>query len=317
MNLGTEIETETDGCATTAPAPIALFAYNRPLHTKETVEALRRNLLAAGSDLYVFADGPKAGKTDPRIAEVRAYMRTIEGFNSVRVFERAENAGLAKSIIDGVTRVCSEHGRVIVLEDDLVTSPWFLQYMNEALAKYEQAHRVASIHGYCFPTQQPLPETFFLRGADCWGWATWRRAWKDFEVDGAKLLQTLIDRGLERAFDLDGAYGFTQMLRHQIAGLNDSWAIRWHASCFLQDKLTLYPGRSLVRNIGTDSSGTHSVDTADFTSSLAAAPIRVERIALEPSESGRAAFAQFLRGTRGGRFGRMFGPLIRRLGGRR
>src|SRR5690348_17752623 len=106
-------------------APIALFVYNRPEHTRRTVEALRHNRLAGHSRLDVFADGPKV-PGDANVAAVRAYIRGIDGFASVSIHEREANAGLARSIIDGVTRVCEECDRVIVLEDDMVTTPWFL-----------------------------------------------------------------------------------------------------------------------------------------------------------------------------------------------
>jgi hypothetical protein len=295
-------------------APIALFVYNRPLHSQRTVEALLANELAAQSDLFVFSDGAKSPQAAAAVEAVRAYIRTIRGFRSVHIEERTQNAGLSASIIDGVTRLCDQHGRVIVLEDDLVTSPWFLSYMNQALQMYENDVRVASIHGYCYPVSEELPETFFLRGADCWGWATWARAWRHFEPDGSKLLKWLIDRRLDRAFDLDGAYGFTQMLREQIAGKRDSWAVRWHASCFLREEVTLYPGRSLVQNIGNDPSGTHCQTTEDFSTSLMDRPIELRRINTEQSEFATAAFARFLRGTTRGRIHRMIARIVKRAG---
>ena len=127
--------------------------------------------------------------------------------------------------------------KVIVLEDDLVTSPHFLQYMNDGLGIYERDDRVISIHGYSYPVHGKLPETFFLRGADCLGWATWKRGWDLFEDDGQRLLNELERRNLTRSFDFDGSYPYTQMLRDQIAGSNSSWAVRWYASAFLRDKL--------------------------------------------------------------------------------
>lgn len=295
-------------------APIALFVYNRPLHTQQTLEALLKNDLAAESDLFIFSDGAKSQESSAAVKEVRAYIRSVSGFRSVSIYERALNAGLAGSIIDGVTKVCDERGRVIVLEDDLVTSRWFLSYMNQALQMYEDDEEVASIHGYCYPVRDKLPETFFLRGADCWGWGTWGRAWRHFEPDGTKLLRALADRRLERAFDLDGAYSFTGMLRDQIAGKNDSWAARWHASCFLKGKLTLYPGRSLVRNIGNDASGAHCESTDEFMSSIAARPTKVERVDLVPSEEGRLAVAKFLRSTRKGILQQVLARVARRMG---
>lgn len=298
-------------------APIALFVYNRPVHTRQTLAALQRNPLAAVSDLHIFADGAKANADTERVDAVRRYIRTIDGFRSVRILERRENLGLARSIIHGVTEVCEKYGRVIVLEDDLVSSPWFLHYMNDALDMYADDDRVASIHAYSFPTRRRLPETFFLRGADCWGWATWTRAWRNFEPDGQKLLDMLIEQNLDHAFDLDGAYGFTRMLRDQIAGRNDSWAVRWHASCFLRNALTLHPGRSLVVNIGADASGTHCADSSEYETQLATSRVELKRIPSEESAEARAAFAAFLRGRSGGWLRRRIGPFMKRIGSRR
>jgi SAM-dependent methyltransferase len=238
-------------------APIVLFVYNRPQHTRQTVEALQKNELAADSDLIIYADAAKSDNAEPAVQAVRAYIRTITGFKSVRVVERPYNFGLANSIIDGVTSIVNEYGRVIVLEDDLVTSPYFLRYMNDGLVRYEHEERVISIHGYIYPVKDVLPGTFFIRGADCWGWATWKRGWDLFQVDGSKLLDELQRKKLTKDFDFGGSYPYTRMLKKQIEGKNNSWAIRWYASAFLANKLTLYPGVSLVLNIGHDGSGTH------------------------------------------------------------
>jgi hypothetical protein len=215
----------------------------------------------------------------------------------VSIVERETNFGLARSIIDGATQVCEKHGQVIVLEDDMVTSPFFLNYMNEGLNKYRHDHRVISIHGYVYPIEQVLPETFFLKGADCWGWATWKRGWELFDPDGKRLLDELKRRKLTRQFDFDGSYPYTKMLQNQIGRKNDSWAIRWYASAFLKDKLTLYPGRSLVHNIGTDGSGVHCSETKIFSGSLARSPVSVEHVAVEETLIARQLFAEFHKRT--------------------
>lgn len=295
-------------------APIALFAYNRPEHLRLTVEALRRNVLADVSDLYVFCDGARDASVEASVAEVRAFARSIDGFRSVTLFERQANYGLARSIIDGVTSICSKYARVIVLEDDIVTSPVFLRFMNEGLSFYQAEARVASIHGYSYPVGERLPETFFLRGADCWGWATWARAWRAFEPDGAKLLSGLREAGLISEFDLGGAFAYTAMLEDQIAGRNDSWAVRWHASCFLRNMLTLYPGRSLVQNIGNDATGAHCGNTDDYLAELSTEAVRVGGIALVGSETGRQAFARFLLSATGKGLGSRLVRFWRRVG---
>jgi len=277
------------------PAPIALFVYNRLQHTRLTVEALQQNELVDKSDLFVFSDGARTEDDVAKVRDVRQYVKSISGFASVTVIEREVNYGLAQSIIAGVTELVDRFGAVIVLEDDLVTSKYFLRYMNEALRKYEHDERVISIHGYCYPTKQQLPETYFLRGADCWGWATWKSGWKMFEPDSRKLLHEIETRGLTRKFDYDGAYPYSRMLKNQIAGRVDSWAVRWHASAFLRNKLTLYPGRSLVNNIGGDSSATHTKSLADFQISLAQTTVDLHDIAVEENRKARDAVIEFFR----------------------
>lgn len=249
-------------------APVVLFVYDRLDHARQTIEALQKNFLALESRLIIFTDAAKNNVQAGAVRAVRQYLYTIEGFKSVTVIEREENFGLARSIVDGVTSIISEYGRVIVLEDDLVTSPFFLQYMNDGLRQYEKDKNVASIHAYVYPIAG-LPETFFMRGADCWGWATWCDRWAMYEPDGVALLSELKRRGLTTQFDLNGAYPFTQMLSDQISGRNNSWAIRWHASVFLKNKFTLYPGKSLVLNIGNDGSGENCGVTDKFSSDLA------------------------------------------------
>lgn len=237
-------------------APIAIFSYNRPWHLQQTIEALLKNPEAATSDLFIFSDGPKNGLSMEAVKEVRAYIRQVDGFKSVTIIEREQNYGLGKSIIAGVSEVMNEYGKLIVMEDDLVTSPFFLRYMNDALEYYENEDKVISIHGYCYP-MNGLPETYFVKGADCLGWATWQRGWDLFEADGRKLLGQLEQQELLNRFDYFGTAGYSKMLRDQIEGKNSSWAVRWYASALLKDKLTLYPGQSLVFHIGSDGSGTN------------------------------------------------------------
>lgn len=279
-------------------APVALFVYNRPWHTRRTVEALLANAEASETPLYVFSDAPRGVPARKAVAEVRSFLREIAGFKSVSIIERETNFGLARSIIDGVTHVCEKYGRVIVLEDDLVTSPYFLKYMNEGLEKYQDEQRVISIHGYVYPVEQALPETFFLRAAHSWGWATWKRGWELFDSDGQRLLNELKRRKLTSQFDFDGSYPYAKMLQNQIVGKNHSWAVRWYASAFLRDKLTLYPGRSLVHNIGLDGSGVHCSATSTFSSKIADHPVSTEAITIEENFDARRAIAEFFKRTR-------------------
>lgn len=279
-------------------APIALFVYNRPLHTRQTIEALQKNILASESDLIIFSDGPKDSmESKEGFLAVREYLKTVRGFKNIKIIEREENYGLAKSIIAGVGEVVREYDRIIVLEDDMITSRYFLQYMNGALDLYENDDNVISVHGYTFPVKEDLPETYFLKGADCWGWATWKRGWDLFETDGQDLLEKLENNKLTEEFDFSGSYPYTQMLRDQISGKNNSWAIRWYASAFLKNKLTLYPGKSLIYNTGLDGSGTHCHSGSDLNinGKEKDVKIKVTKINTEENIDARLAIVGFLK----------------------
>lgn len=282
----------------TAPlAPIAVFAYRRPRHIARVLASLRANPEHENSPIHVFLDGARGVADEEDVARTRAVVRECAPRHA-EIVEREGNAGLANSIVAGVTRLTREYGCAIVLEDDLVPCGHFLRYMNEALQRYAHDDRVISAHAYCYPVAGKLPETFFLRGADCWGWATWKRGWDLFEPDGRKLLRELERRHLTREFDFDGSYPYTRMLRDCIAGKNDSWAIRWYASAFLKDKLTLYPGSSQVQNIGADGSGAHEVSTRIFEHAEWGRALELGSIAVEESMQARRLFAAFLAGLR-------------------
>lgn len=279
-------------------APVVVFAYARADHLRRTVASLQANSEAPLTDIIFFCDAAKRPEHQARVDEVRSVVDAVSGFRSVTRIYRELNMGLAQSIVEGVGQVLAARGNVIVLEDDLMLSPYFLRYMNDALARYQHDERVASIHGYIYPVGVPLPETFFLEGADCWGWATWPRAWAQFDGNGEKLLAELCARGLCRQFDFDGQYSYTDMLRDQIAGRNNSWAILWHASCYLKGLLTLYPGRSLVENIGNDASGTHCISTDALSRPPTPLPVPVHAIKVEPSAAAREAVVRFFAGQR-------------------
>jgi hypothetical protein len=235
-----------------------VFAFNRPDHLFSTLKALSACPDSASSDLYLYCDGPRGPEDLAAVEEVLRVANNESRFKSCRVFKSDKNKGLARSIIDGVTKAVAEFGKVIVLEDDMVVSKGFLRFMNSALDKYESASSVASVCAYMYPIDpKGLPDTFFLKGTDCWGWATWKRAWDVFDPNVERLLKQITAMQLEWEFDLDGAYPYVQMLRDQIAGRNNSWAIRWHASAYLKGMYSYFPKESLVQNIGLDGSGTH------------------------------------------------------------
>ncbi len=239
-------------------APIALFVYNRPEHTRRTLRFLKQNLLADESRLFIFSDAAKSDAENGKVAEVREIIKSAEGFKSVQVIERKTNFGLANSIIDGVNMLTEKYGKVIVFEDDLISSQFTLQYFNDALKHYENEERVMHIGAYMYPLQNSdLPQTFFYRAASSWGWATWARAWQSFEPDIDKLIAQF-DSNKRYRFSIEGTMNFWKQVREFKRGKNNSWAIRWYASIFLKDGLTLNPSASLINNIGHDGTGIHS-----------------------------------------------------------
>lgn len=278
----------------TRPAPIALFAFNRPEHLGRTLDALAENELAGDSELTVFCDGARSAAEQEAVMAVRAVARSVCGFRQVSVVERDRNMGLAASVIDGVASMLAKHQAVIVMEDDLVTSRYFLRFMNDALQAYAGDERVISICGYSYPVAGELPETFFLSGAHCWGWATWRRGWALFEADAQPLLTRLEENDeLLYEFDRAGSYPHMQFLLWTTFGKGDSWALRWMASAIVHDKLTLYPGKSLVANIGMDSSGTHESELDVYDTELADRRPRVGDIEVVQNQRARRLLRGF------------------------
>ena len=282
-----------------ATAPILLFTYNRPEHTRRVIESLQLNALATESHLTIYSDHWKTSADRTFVEEVRNILSDgIVGFASVTVIEQTENKGLAQSIISGVSKALEEHERVIVLEDDLVVAPYFLQFMNDALETYKDEPRVGHIQACDFTQDTSLPETFLIKWTGSWGWATWKRAWQHFNPDGKALLTELRERKLTRTFDFNGNYGFTRMLRRQIEGKNNSWAIRWNASLFLKDILSLNVGKSLVQNEGFDGSGTNCGSGGLYSSQLWLQPLSVEKISpIEENKAARKVYEQYYHRT--------------------
>lgn len=260
-------------------APILLFVYNRPEHVKRTLAALEQNILAKESELFIYSDAARSPQDEASVAEVRKIIRTaLPFFKQVNIIERETNWGLARSIIDGVTTQINRYERVIVLEDDLIVAPYFLKFMNDALDTYQHEEKVGHIQACDFTQDASLPDTFLIKWTGSWGWATWKRAWKYFNSDGKALLEELQRRKLTYTFDFNGKYGYTRMLRRQTEGKNNSWAIRWNASLFLNDILSLNVGKSLVQNEGFDGSGTNCGGGNLYASRLWMNPIQVHRI---------------------------------------
>jgi len=233
------------------PAPIALFVYNRLFYTKKTVFALKKNLLAKQSSLFIFSDYAKNSDDLKKVLSVRDFISKIKGFKNIRIIYRKKNYGLYKNILSGIDYIFKLYDKIIVLEDDIVTSRYFLNYMNKNLEIYESSKKVVSIHGYNYPiNKRGLNNFFFILGADCWGWSTWRKKWKKYYIDNSNYLEKKIfksDRVKE--FNFDNGYNFYKMLTDN-KKIKKSWAINWYASTFVMNLLTLYPAKTLVKNIG-------------------------------------------------------------------
>lgn len=239
-------------------APVGLFIYKRPEHTRRTIESLQACDGIMESPIYVFADGPKTEAEVPAVQATRAIAHTLLGSRAVFV-ERERNRGLANSIIAGTTELCERHGTAIVVEDDLMLAPSFPRFLNEGLQRYHDEPRVMQISGYMFPVPSLAHrrEALLLPMTTSWGWATWKRAWDFFDPYAAGWRSLLTDKAQARRFNLGGKYDYLGMLKRQMSGEIDSWAIRWYYSVFAHDGLVLFPPRTLVRNEGFDGSGTH------------------------------------------------------------
>ena len=280
-------------------APIVLFVYNRPFHTEKTLMALRKNDLASKSELFIFADGPKVNASVEqmeKIEEVRKVIRKKQWCAKVHIIESGVNKGLADSIVGGVTDIVNKYGKVIVLEDDVVTQKGFLRYMNDALSVYEEEKRVMHVSAYMYPHScKKLPETFFYTlpypGG---GWATWKRAWKYFNNDASFLYKYFNGNNLWEDFNTAGSDYLQYQLEANIRGELKTWFIKWHASILMQNGLTLYPHRSLTHNIGFDASGVHCGETNKFDGPLVS---RVKVVKSNPicSKEGREIILDFYR----------------------
>jgi hypothetical protein len=263
-------------------APVALFVYNRPEHTRRTVEMLASNFGANETILYVYSDAPKTNVDLLMVNKVRSYIKKIKGFKKVVIVERVENFGLAKSIIEGVTELCQLYDKVVVLEDDLETSRYFLMFMNDSLDLYAGVPEVMHISGCRYPTKSfGHDETFFLHVPLCWGWATWSRAWSLFEKDISVMQR--FDRKMIKHFNFGNTYTYWKQLELNKSGKINTWFVFWYANLFLRGGLALFPARSLVQNIGMDNSGTHSGISCDYNVKLSESPIGVTRIPLNVS----------------------------------
>ena len=249
-------------------SPIVLFVYNRLWHTKQTIEALQKNTLAQESELFIYSDAPIENTSREQVQEVRDYLSEVTGFKKVTIIERDSNWGLARSIIDGVSSVVNHYGKIIVLEDDMVTSPFFLQFMNEALTHYQSTKAVWHVSGWAYPFQESDHDaTYLWRFMNCWGWATWSDRWQYFEKDSEQLTTNFSNAEIKR-FNLDGKSNFWQQVIDNHSTKLNTWAIFWYATIFQHNGLCLNPKVSYLENIGCDESGQHCSTTHQTTGEL-------------------------------------------------
>lgn len=278
-------------------APVILFCYKRPELLRQTLESLAANNLAAQCDLYVFADGPKkdsTGEQVERVAQVRKVILEKKWCRSVFVEASAVNKGLAAAVISGVSRIIEEFGKAIVIEDDVLLSPFFLEFMNEALDTFEGNDRVLAIGSwnyFCRPGI--LKSNFFLRYPDSIAWATTKQNWRLFEHDAADAYRKLTETGLLRSLNADGETDyFERMLKLQRDGKIDSWAIRWTATAILQRKLAYFPAVSLSKHMGFGAAATHEKSTRDYNAGLTLAAFPQPVVDIGPEENP-VAFAEW------------------------
>ena len=277
-------------------APIVLFVYNRPDHTKRTLEAIKQNELADESDLYIFSDGPKKNDKESlnKVNDVRNIIHGVTGFKSVNIVEQTENQGLGKSIIKGVSDIINNYSKIIVLEDDIVTSKYFLRFMNDALNKYESVENVMQISGYTPPIEKKgLPDTFFMSWPDCWGWATWKRVWDKFERNPEKLMENSNKQDIYK-ININGTNsGMWNQIVDNHEGILYTWAIFFHSMVVKNKGLTLYCRNCLVENIGFDGSGDNCGLNDSYTTDISKERVEIRDIEIKKLKLAEKRYMDF------------------------
>ncbi|MFN3530015.1 MAG: glycosyltransferase [Bacteroidia bacterium] len=250
--------------------PVCIFAFNRPKHIEKTLNALSSNFLSKDTDVVVYVDGPRCVEDEKSVSEVRSVLDNFVGFRSFKVKYQSQNLGLASSIIGGVTEVLSDHEAVIVLEDDLITQPNFLNYMNDALRFYANADKISTICGF----SHDLPELefwsddiYFGYRPSSWGWGTWKKEWFEM-VWEHNHYKRIIKNPINWLKLFRGGSDVPQMLINQLTGKINSWAIRWTSSQMMAEKLAVFPRKSLVLNDGIGELATNTKRSLRFTTNL-------------------------------------------------
>tara|TARA_B100000767_G_scaffold268136_2_gene287927 strand:+ start:3388 stop:5091 length:1704 start_codon:yes stop_codon:yes gene_type:complete len=275
-------------------APIILFVYNRPDLTVEVIKSIKKNRLSKKSNIWIFSDGINKNKKDDylKVSCVRAIINNLQGFKNVKIIERNNNIGTYKNITLGIDRVFKTEKKAIIIEDDVLVSEFFLEYMNKSLDQYKRDSKIGSICSNIWGLQslnnkKKLPSTFLLHHSDCWGWATWKKSWKLYSHDSRKLIKAIKYRGLEKKFNLDNAYNYTSLLEQNIKRKR-SWAVNWYASLFINNKLNLFSSLIISKNIGL---GENSTNTKQIylSNKIKNKKVDLKKIKIEESKEGTIA----------------------------
>ena len=254
-------------------APVVLFVYKRKDKVKQCLESLEKNILCSETDLFIYSDGYKGDKDREDVEEVKAFIKEysyMSKFRSVSIVSQEKNRGLAESILNGVTEVIEKYEKIIVVEDDLIVSLDFLEYMNRALEFYKDNTKVGAISAYTYPLKTLSvynKDIYFMRKGECWGWGTWKNCWNN--AVWANLDYKVYYRNWKERSEFESLEaGFDSMMYYQMKGKIDSWAVRWVYNLFKENLYTVYPKISRVNNNGFDGDGTHSTKNADYSTSF-------------------------------------------------
>lgn len=293
-------------------APVALFVYKRLEMLNSTVQALATNAFAEFTDLYFFSDGPKDKVDEESVKRVRNYLETVKGFRSITIINRSHNIGLSNNILEGVSRLLSEFDKIIVLEDDIVTSPYFLEYMNCSLDMYEDEDSVCQICAYSYLEESLAGKinetTYFIKGSDCLAWGTWRSSWTSFMTDPWSLLKEIYRRKKIKSFNRSNSYNYFGMLFKSCHNVSTSWAVRFYAINFLLNRYTLYPVKSLALHTGNDHIATnyrHSRGKDPLYVPLSVQPLIPRLIPIREEGVISSCFNKFLEISHSSRFWRL------------
>ena len=277
-------------------SPIAIFVYNRPEHLKLTIRALEKNYYAKDSVVSFFLDGPKKKSDIKKIYIIKNIIEKIKGFKKKKIIFRKKNIGLRKNITLGVSQILKTSKKVIVLEDDMITSKFFLKYMNDGLEMYQNEKKVGCIHGYMYPlkNRKNLKKYFFLKGADCWGWGTWRRSWMHLNLNSKTLLNKLKKNKLINDFDYNNSYKYAEMLEKNVI-TKKSWAICWYASLYLKNMYTLNSSSSYVKNIGIDGTGSNCIIDYNMNSTFEKKYTKLKKITVKEDIYIKSLISNFMK----------------------